>query len=126
MKRSLLATSFFILACSSGPCKEQRLEAERQKAPEAAIPMNEVKPTDRVKVYKADGSLQCGQGKAIPVEQMKKELQGITVFSSENKMDGLMHIQACGTPTGKSNVYEISRNDLEKAKKLGFREWTFD
>lgn len=88
--------------------------------------MNEVKPTDRVKVFKADGSLQCGQGKAIPVAEMQKQLKGITVFSAVNKMDGLMHIQACGTPTGQSNVYEIDRADLEKAKKLGFREWTFD
>ncbi|MBX2995984.1 MAG: hypothetical protein KF681_14255 [Bdellovibrionaceae bacterium] len=114
------------MGCAAGPCKEQRAEASTQKPVQATLPMNEVKPTDRVKVFKADGSLQCGQGKAIPVAEMQKQLKGITVFSAVNKMDGLMHIQACGTPTGQSNVYEIDRADLEKAKKLGFREWTFD
>lgn len=115
-----------LMGCAAGPCKEQRAEASAQKPIQATLPMNEVKPTDRVKVFKPDGSLQCGQGKAIPVAEMQKQLKGITVFSAVNKMDGLMHIQACGTPTGQSNVYEIDRADLEKAKKIGFREWTFD
>jgi hypothetical protein len=123
---SILMFGLLVSACGTGPCKEQRAEASTQKPVQATLPMSDVKPTDRVKIFKPDGSLQCGQGKAVPVAQMQKQLVGITVFSAVNKMDGLMHIQACGTPTGQSNVYEIDRVDLDKAKKLGFREWTFD
>lgn len=83
-------------------------------------------PQTRVKVFKYDGSLQCGMGKPIPVSEMQKELAGITVYSAENKPDGLMHIQACGTATGRANVYEIDKTALEAAKKKGFKEWTFE
>ncbi|WP_413291499.1 hypothetical protein [Bdellovibrio sp. HCB337] len=88
-----------------------------------------VKPAsklDRVKVYKPDGSLQCGQGKATPLADMQKDLKNIKVHSSFNKNDGMMRIQVCGAPTGNSNVYEIDRKDLEVALKYGFKEWTFD
>lgn len=81
---------------------------------------------DRVKVYKPDGSLQCGQGKATPIADMQKELKDIKVYSSFNKNDGMMRIQVCGSPTGNSNVYEIDRKNLEAAIKLGFKEWTYD
>lgn len=80
-------------------------------------------PTNRVKVFKYDGSKQCGMAEATPIDKMQKELKGIKVYSSENLADGLMHIQACGTPTGKANVYEIDKKDLAAAKKLGFKEW---
>ena len=75
---------------------------------------------------KYDGSLQCSMGKAIEPAEMQKELKGLTVHSAINKADGLMHIQQCGTPTGKANVYEIDKKDLPEAKKRGFKEWTFD
>ncbi|MGZ3769485.1 MAG: hypothetical protein ACXVCR_05045, partial [Bdellovibrio sp.] len=81
---------------------------------------------DRVKVYKEDGSLQCGQGKAIPAADMQKQLKNIKVYSSENKNDGMIRIQVCGAPTGNSNVYEIDRKDLPAALKAGFKEWTFE
>lgn len=79
---------------------------------------------DRVKVYKFDGSLQCGQGEAIAATEMQKELGKITIFSSQTKNDGMMRIQVCGAPTGNCNVFEILRKDLEAAQKLGFKEWT--
>jgi hypothetical protein len=37
-----------------------------------------------------------------------------------------MRIQLCGTPTGSANIYQILKADLDKAKKFGFKEWTFD
>lgn len=80
----------------------------------------------KVKVYKADGSLQCGMGKGIPVSEMAKELEGFKIYSSENKSDGMMRIQVCGSPTGQCNVFEIDRTQLDKALSKGFREWTFD
>lgn len=80
------------------------------------------KPTDRtILVYKPDGSLQCGMGKSITAEDMEKELSGIAVSFREKRSDGLMHIQACGQPTGMVNVYEIPERSLSAAEKRGFK-----
>jgi hypothetical protein len=78
---------------------------------------------NKVKVYKADGTLQCNQGEKMSLETMAKELGGIQIFSSENKHDGLMRIQLCGKPTGNNNVYEIDSVNLDKALTLGFKKW---
>ncbi len=86
--------------------------------------MDQTSGQDRIRVYKADGSLQCGQGKAIPLTEMEKSLKGIKTYSSINRNDGMMRIQLCGSPTGNCNVYEIDRKDLDAALKLGFKEWT--
>jgi hypothetical protein len=116
----LLMTICF--GCADGNCRSQQKPAEAkamdQKAPKTS--------TDTVKVYKYDGSLQCGMGKAIAIADMQKELQGINVYSTESKSDGLMRTQVCGSPTGKANVYEIDRSQLTEAKKRGFKEWTFE
>ena len=111
-----------LVACASGNCRSQV-----QKDPkEAQMKANPTSPSERVSVYKYDGSLQCGQGKAIDLAKMATELKGITIYSQTSKNDGLMHIQQCGTPTGKANVYEIDRKDLALAQKAGFKEWTWE
>ncbi|MBX7231602.1 MAG: hypothetical protein K1X29_05905 [Bdellovibrionales bacterium] len=78
-----------------------------------------------VKVYKYDGSLQCGKGKLIPLEKMQLDLEQrkIKVFSSANLPDGLVHIQVCGSITGMANVYEISEENFIEAEKAGFKKW---
>lgn len=81
---------------------------------------------DRVFVYKYDGSLQCGMGKAVSLETMAKELQGIPLLSSVKKPDGLMHIQVCGSITGMANVYEIASKHLKAAEAKGFKRWSFE
>ncbi|WP_415061191.1 hypothetical protein [Bdellovibrio sp.] len=126
MKKLLLTLPllFALGACSHGNCRTQKMTDKA--TPGSEVPMTKSAGTDRVKVYKADGSLQCGQGKMIPLVEMQKELKGIQVFSSVNKNDGMMRIQLCGSPTGNSNVYEIDRKDLEAALKAGFKEWTFE
>ncbi|QDK37825.1 hypothetical protein [Bdellovibrio sp. NC01] len=115
----MLAMGFALTACSHANCGENK----RENKSGAAI-VEKTSSADRVKVHKPDGSLQCGQGKKISVSDMEKDLKGIKVYSSENKNDGMMRIQLCGTPTGFSNVYEIDRKDLDAALKLGFKEWT--
>lgn len=77
--------------------------------------------TKKVLIFKPDGSLQCGMGQAITPEVMQKELGDIKVFKAENRSDGLMHIQACGSATGMINVYEIQQGDLDEALKKGFK-----
>lgn len=82
--------------------------------------------SQRVFVYKPDGSLQCGQGQKIEINEMKKQLGQIEVYSADNKHDGLMRVQMCGQPTGSCNVYEIKASDLEQALKIGFKKWVRD
>ena len=121
----------FMVACANTNCRTVR-EQERQKNPSletAVAEVSSMKTTsnvDRMKVFKADGSLQCGQGKALSPKEMKAQLQGLMVHQSWSKNDGLMRIQQCGQPTGNCNVFEINRVDLAKAQALGFEEWTQD
>ncbi len=72
-------------------------------------------------VYKPDGSLQCEQRKGVATEEMEKQLAGIRVISRDKRHDGLMHIQACGTPTGMINVFEIPEASLKDAESKGFK-----
>lgn len=114
---TLFLLSLHLIACAHVPCGAE------PRIPKTGFVMDKSTPLDRVKVFKIDGSLQCGQGDKIPVNAMQKQLEGIQVFSAENKNDGMMRIQLCGTPTGNCNVYEIDRKDLAAALKLGFKEW---
>ena len=121
-------------ACGTGPCRQQasasaataaKTSPQTQTSGAVAV-KGPTSSADHVKVFKPDGSLQCGQGKQISIKDMEKDLQGIAVYSSANKNDGMMRIQVCGAPTGNSNVYEIDRKDLDKALSLGFKEWSND
>jgi hypothetical protein len=73
-------------------------------------------------IYKYDGTLMCGEGKEIKLDEMSKELTraGISIVSQKKATDGLMHMQLCGSITGSVNAYEISSSDLQKALDLGF------
>lgn len=138
---SFVPSAFFIftaiiVGCATGNCRKNTVATSAEAASgttgdaktDAKLSSNLVSEAtvDRVKVYKYDGSLQCGQGKAISAEAMKKDFGAIQVFSATSKSDGLMHIMACGTPTGKANVFEIDRKNLSEALKKGFKEWTFE
>ncbi len=67
-----------------------------------------------------------GLGKAVALEAMAKQLQGVTVFSQSKKRDGLIHIQVCGSITGMANVYEIPLAQIKKAESFGFKKWSFE
>lgn len=138
------------LGCSNKPCDHREQVTQKENATAASLSNSENKkdqetkptqqpqqekqsvtektsdPTQRVRVYKADGSLQCGMGKKIEPSEMQKELGSIKVYSSENKHDGMMRVQVCGHPTGQMNVYEIQAKDLDAALKLGFKKWIRD
>lgn len=120
-----LPFALLLTACASGPCNNQVRNSEPppavapQSASSSAAPET---ATAKVKVFKADGSRQCGQGKAVDAKIMEKELAkaGIKVLSSAKGSDGMMHTQVCGAATGNANIYEINSADLKKAEKLGF------
>lgn len=122
---SLIVFTFFAFGCTHKPCKiEERTDkvmTGNEKPSSSAKDLSQ-----RVYVYKPDGSLQCGQGQKIEPNEMKKQLGTIEVFSADNKHDGLMRVQMCGHPTGTCNVYEIKATDLDQALKLGFKKWVRD
>jgi hypothetical protein len=109
-------------ACASKPCKiEERKEVVMTGNEKTSSQKKDL--SKRVFVYKNDGSVQCETGGKTTLDNMKKELGTIEVFSSANKHDGMMRIQVCGAPTGFCNVYEIEEKDLEFALKAGFKKW---
>ena len=123
MKTFLGILCLIALGCPSHPCKiEDRAEANAASMKEKGSTVKK-DLTSRAFVYKADGSLQCGQGSKVDLAVMQKQLGDIEVFSSENKNDGMMRIQVCGAATGNVNVYEIDAKDLETALKAGFKKW---
>jgi hypothetical protein len=124
---SLILVFAFFTACTQGHCR-RKSEAQGVAEPVGAADAagaNKVN-SDRVLVYKYDGSLQCGMGKAVSLDAMAKELSGIPIHSSIKKRDGLMHIQVCGSITGMANVYEIPTSSLKQAEGKGFKKWSFE
>ena len=118
-----------LISCASGHCRR----IDSAKAPEEVSaetsPTTESTPirsTHHVKVYKYDGTLQCGMGQLVKIDEMKKQLADCTVYSQERKHDGRLRPQVCRAQTGWANVYEISADDLDKALRNGFKLWTFD
>ena len=127
--RIAAALLFALVGCAEGHCRREA-DAPQAAQPLPPPPADEAaaKPTskDQIFVYKYDGSLQCGMGKAITPEVMAKELSGIPIKSMNKKSDGLMHIQVCGSGTGKANVFEIPAKFLKQAEGKGFKKWTFE
>lgn len=123
--RIFLLITFVLAGCSHQPCKiEER--TDKVMTGNEKVSSNAKDLTQRVYVYKPDGSLQCGMGQKIDPSEMKKDLKDIETYSAENKHDGLMRVQVCGHPTGGCNVYQIKSSDLEQALKLGFKKWVRD
>lgn len=138
MKNKIALTIGMVLlvSCSTGKCREQKkttetpTTAETQTVPGADLAATQPvsvnkKAAATVKVYKYDGSKQCGQASGIELETMEKQLKGIKVVSREKASDGKMRIQMCGADTGQANVYEIPSGDLKAALNAGFQEWKF-
>lgn len=112
----ILSIVLLVVGCSSTHCRLKEFEA---------LNIQKEQKAKTVRVYRYDGTLQCGMGKRVSIDEMQKDLKEVPVISSAHLNDGLMRIQLCGSPTGDANVYEIDESHLDKAKSLGFREWTF-
>jgi hypothetical protein len=86
--------------------------------------------TSPVRVWKHDGTLQCGMGSEIPLEKMQKQLEEIigSVGGAEKRILPLQIIAVCGHFTGRVNTYEISTEQYYLLKNgtpgdLGFELW---
>jgi hypothetical protein len=132
-KFSILLSLFLIVGCSSTRCRQQPdpnffenktkdlPDFQKQKASKTGLGEGS---TVWVKVYKPDGSKQCGMGAAVSPEDMSKELRdkGIKIKSMKKQSDGLMRIQVCGAPTGMINVFEIQKSNADTAEQVGYKQ----
>lgn len=127
LKIFLVLISLILISCSTKECKRDsdRLIFPMQNR-QSSVGDQKMDSIKKVKVSKANGSLQCGMGKIISLDEMQKDLGVIQVFKAEVRNDGLMRIQVCGSPTGDHNVFEIAFTDLQAALNAGFKEWIAD
>ncbi len=84
----------------------------------------QVNNVDGVWLQKEDGSLSCEPDRAVSLEAARAELEknDVKVLAQQKGNDGQMHIQMCGAPTGNLNLIQVSKDDVSKAKELGFLE----
>ncbi|WP_416190303.1 hypothetical protein ACM67B_04360 [Neisseria sp. CCUG17229] len=77
--------------------------------------------TERILVYKSDGSRQCGSGSGVSVQEMLRELDGIKVYTARaDVLHGVVFPAVCGGGTPNINVYMIDEKNLNKAQQRGF------
>lgn len=82
-------------------------------------------------VYKADGTVQCEAGAAVPLEHHAGELRklGASRICGQANVDGPSPtLTVCGAPTGRVNAFAIPRPDWTAITAgivgtLGFRLW---
>lgn len=81
---------------------------------------------DSVWISRPDGSLQCDAKQGVahvdPVAAARTLLEksGVKILEGQKRNDGAMRAQVCGIATGNETTFLILRNDLGKAKSLGF------
>ncbi|MDQ0391800.1 hypothetical protein [Labrys monachus] len=85
-------------------------------------------------VYKEDGTMQCGMGNEISLEEMRGSLTEIvgssSIISEEKRMLPLLRPALCGTPTGAVNAYELTEDGAYILFKgfvgpRGFKLWVW-
>lgn len=85
----------------------------------------------QVRIYKPDGTLQCGQGQEITLQAMHAELEklGAKVIAEEKRALPVFTTAVCGAPTGMANTYVVSAADWDALQKnapqSGFKPWNF-
>lgn len=83
-----------------------------------------------VRVFRLDGSLQCGMGKARTLAEDRQALEqlGAKAISEEKRVVPTAIIAVCGAPTGAANTYLVSAGDWSKILRsfvgpAGFALW---
>ena len=114
---ALMALTLVSIGCTTGYCRKSFRDADKETKTQTKA--------ETLFIYKYDGSLQCKMGQPVALKEMAKELKGLKVYSQEKRHDGLMHVQVCGSITGRANVYEIEKKDLPEAVKRKFKVWNF-
>ena len=123
----LLAVTLILVGCAHDQCNNvpQRPPASETPGPSPTpTPApNVIIPSDAVQIFKPTGDKQCERGKGQSLDDMQATLAGgnISVYESHTQSDGLMHMALCGSPSGTIHVFSISKKNLKKSFKLGFK-----
>lgn len=90
-------------------------------------------PDKLVRVYRPDGSLQCGLGRPRTLKEDQQVLSALGghVISAEKRTIPVQVLQVCGAPTGRANTYVIKAKEWQLILRsfvgpAGFAEWTYD
>jgi hypothetical protein len=75
-------------------------------------------------ITRPDGTQQCSVNSGQSLEESSAELKKaqVRVLTSQKGNDSKQHAQLCGIPSGRTNMFQISREDLPKAVTLGYHE----
>lgn len=81
--------------------------------------------SERVRVFKPTGSVQCGDAGArgaAGLEALAKPLEGagVRVLGRACGSDGRMHAMVCGAPDGRIAIFDVPAGDAEAARRLGY------
>src|SRR4051794_11793994 len=83
-----------------------------------------------VRVFRLDGTLQCGMGKARSLAEDRQALEqlGAKVLGEEKRVVPTAIVAVCGAPSGAANTYVISAADWAKILRslvgpAGFALW---
>lgn len=87
-----------------------------------------------VKIYRLDGTVQCGTGKEeITLDEMAEQYKKIggEIINQEKRKVPYYIPTVCGAPTGNANVYTVTKNNWELILRgivgpIGFSLWEFD
>ncbi|MGF1684833.1 hypothetical protein [Photobacterium minamisatsumaniensis] len=87
-----------------------------------------------VRVYQWNGTLQCGMGNEISLEEMQGQLERLVgkVTSPEKRHLPFNVLSACGLPTGQVNTYLISNKQSrelfnhQKGSLVKYGVWVWD
>ncbi|MER9304355.1 hypothetical protein [Mesorhizobium sp. M0496] len=90
-------------------------------------------PDKVVRVYRPDGSLQCGLGRARTLKEDQEVLSALGghAISAEKRIIPVRVPEVCGAPTGRANTYVIKAAEWEFILRsfvgpAGFAEWLYD
>jgi hypothetical protein len=110
------APQAFAFASKSAPAAASETEATSSSVSSYSGPT--------VWVTRPDGAQQCAPGSGQSLESSSSELQKnqVHVLSSQKGGDKKLRAQMCGIPSGKTNMFQIPKEDLPKAIALGFHE----
>lgn len=75
-----------------------------------------------MEVARSDGSLQCGSGPAVSLEETVAEVEaaGVKVDDARKAHDGHKRIAMCGASTGNIHVLTIGTGNFDTVQTLGF------
>jgi hypothetical protein len=99
-------------------------EKSRSSALPAQDASSATSSSESIWITRPDGAQQCAPGSGQSLEDSAQQLKSaqVHVLNSQKGSDSKMHAQICGIPSGKTNTFQIPKDDLSKASGLGYHQ----